>query len=282
MRSPSSEARPGTEPAEAIHEARKDVKKIRSALRLVRHEIGDDVWRRENEHYREVARGLSGFRDAEILVQALDGLGSGSGRPRARVASTRCESSWRRRTARPTTTARSSARWPVPPPSSRPDGQDRRAAARRRRLGADRPRAPPDLPAWPKAAARRRGGGERHQPARAAQAGQGSLVPAAADPGRRQAHARDRWRTMRTTSPITSATITISLCSARRPSDAAKRSRAPATSATCSRRSTSAAASSSSPRSRSASASTPTSRSASPSGSRSAGRRWRERKPVAA
>ena len=47
----------GTEPAEAIHEARKDVKKIRSALRLVRHEIGDDVWRRENDHYREVAQG---------------------------------------------------------------------------------------------------------------------------------------------------------------------------------------------------------------------------------
>lgn len=64
----------GTEPAEAIHEARKDVKKIRSALRFVRHEIGEDVWRRENDHYREVARGLSGFRDAEILVEALDGL----------------------------------------------------------------------------------------------------------------------------------------------------------------------------------------------------------------
>src|SRR6476469_1265955 len=62
----------GTERAEAIHEARKDVKKIRSALRLVRHEIGDDVWRRENDHYREVARSLSGFRDAEILVQSLD------------------------------------------------------------------------------------------------------------------------------------------------------------------------------------------------------------------
>ena len=64
----------GTEAAEGIHEARKDVKKIRSALRLVRHEIGDDVWRRENDHYREVARGLSGFRDAEILVEALDGV----------------------------------------------------------------------------------------------------------------------------------------------------------------------------------------------------------------
>jgi CHAD domain-containing protein len=64
----------GTEPADAIHEARKDVKKIRSALRLVRDEIGDDVWRRENDHYREVARSLSSFRDAEILVEALDGL----------------------------------------------------------------------------------------------------------------------------------------------------------------------------------------------------------------
>jgi CHAD domain-containing protein len=64
----------GTEPAEAVHESRKDVKKIRSALRLVRHEIGDDAWRRENEHYRDVARSLSGFRDAEILVEALDGL----------------------------------------------------------------------------------------------------------------------------------------------------------------------------------------------------------------
>jgi CHAD domain-containing protein len=64
----------GTDPAEAVHEARKEMKKIRSVLRLVRHEIGDDVWRRENDHYREIARTLSGFRDAEILVQALDGL----------------------------------------------------------------------------------------------------------------------------------------------------------------------------------------------------------------
>ncbi|HEX3561348.1 MAG TPA: CHAD domain-containing protein [Solirubrobacterales bacterium] len=73
----------GTEPAEAIHEARKDVKKIRSALRLVRDAIGDDVWRRENEHYRDVARKLSSFRDGEILVEALDGLGDRFG-PSAR------------------------------------------------------------------------------------------------------------------------------------------------------------------------------------------------------
>ncbi len=64
----------GTEPPEAIHEARKDMKKIRSALRLVRDAIGDDAWRRENDHYRDVARKLSAHRDAEILVESLDGL----------------------------------------------------------------------------------------------------------------------------------------------------------------------------------------------------------------
>src|SRR5262249_56957110 len=47
---------------------------IRSALRLVRDAIGDDVWRRENDHYRDVARQLGSFRDSEILVEALDGL----------------------------------------------------------------------------------------------------------------------------------------------------------------------------------------------------------------
>ena len=73
----------GTEPAEAIHEARKDVKKIRSALRFVRDEIGDDLFRGENDHYREVARKLSSHRDSEILVEALDSLGERFG-PTAR------------------------------------------------------------------------------------------------------------------------------------------------------------------------------------------------------
>jgi CHAD domain-containing protein len=81
-----------SEPAEAIHEARKDVKKIRSALRLVRDEIGDDLWRRENDHYREVARMLSSFRDAEILVEALDELGERFGQSaRERFAPLRTE-----------------------------------------------------------------------------------------------------------------------------------------------------------------------------------------------
>jgi CHAD domain-containing protein len=72
-----------TEPPDAIHEARKDIKKIRSALRLVRDALGDDTWRRENDHYRDVARQLSAHRDAEILVEALDELGERLG-PAAR------------------------------------------------------------------------------------------------------------------------------------------------------------------------------------------------------
>src|SRR5262245_37424658 len=64
----------GTDPADAVHEARKDIKKIRSALRLVRQELGDEVWRRENDRYRQIARSLSGFRDSEVMIEALDGL----------------------------------------------------------------------------------------------------------------------------------------------------------------------------------------------------------------
>ena len=63
-----------TSPAEAVHEARKDLKKIRSAIRLVRKSLGDELYRRENNHYRDIGRELSGFRDAEVLVETLDGL----------------------------------------------------------------------------------------------------------------------------------------------------------------------------------------------------------------
>jgi CHAD domain-containing protein len=79
-----------SDPAEAIHEARKDMKKVRSALRLVRDHLGDDLWRRENDHYRNIARTLSGFRDAEILVESLDGLVERFGAPaRKRLAGLR-------------------------------------------------------------------------------------------------------------------------------------------------------------------------------------------------
>jgi CHAD domain-containing protein len=59
---------------EAVHEARKDLKKLRALLRLVRDEIGDDVYRRENDCFRDAARRLSGVRDADVMIETLDAL----------------------------------------------------------------------------------------------------------------------------------------------------------------------------------------------------------------
>jgi CHAD domain-containing protein len=64
-------------PAEAVHEARKDMKKLRAVVRLVRGEIGDDVYRRENACFRDAARELSGVRDADVMLATLAELEEG-------------------------------------------------------------------------------------------------------------------------------------------------------------------------------------------------------------
>jgi len=58
---------------EAIHEARKSVKKIRGALRLLRPELGD-TFRAENTRMRDVGRKLSDFRDAGAILETFDAL----------------------------------------------------------------------------------------------------------------------------------------------------------------------------------------------------------------
>jgi CHAD domain-containing protein len=60
--------------ATAVHEARKDLKKLRSVLRLVRDPLGDEVYRAENDRYREAAQLLSGARDAEVKLETLAAL----------------------------------------------------------------------------------------------------------------------------------------------------------------------------------------------------------------
>lgn len=60
--------------ASAIHSARKDVKKIRSVLRLLRAEIGEKAYRAENRRYRDAGRALSGSRDAAVKVETLAAL----------------------------------------------------------------------------------------------------------------------------------------------------------------------------------------------------------------
>jgi CHAD domain-containing protein len=59
---------------ETVHEARKDMKKLRALLRLVRGEIGAKVYRRENAFFRDVARELAGVRDADVMLATLADL----------------------------------------------------------------------------------------------------------------------------------------------------------------------------------------------------------------
>jgi CHAD domain-containing protein len=61
-------------PEEAVHEARKDMKKLRALLRLVRGEVGDEIYRRENESFRDAAAELAGVRDADVMLATLGGL----------------------------------------------------------------------------------------------------------------------------------------------------------------------------------------------------------------
>lgn len=65
--------------AEAVHNARKSCKRIRAVLRLVRDEIGEDVYRRQNLYYRDTARLLSPIRDSAVLVETIDSLKQADG-----------------------------------------------------------------------------------------------------------------------------------------------------------------------------------------------------------
>ena len=60
--------------ADAVHRFRKDMKKQRAVLRLLRDELGDERYRRANARFRDAARALSETRDAEVKLKTLDSL----------------------------------------------------------------------------------------------------------------------------------------------------------------------------------------------------------------
>jgi CHAD domain-containing protein len=62
------------DPVDAVHSARKAVKKERSLLRLARGAMPAKQRRRENRRLRDAARGLSAARDAEAMIHTLDQL----------------------------------------------------------------------------------------------------------------------------------------------------------------------------------------------------------------
>ena len=67
------EGREGDGP-QAIHEARKALKRLRAVLRLCRPYLGKQRYRQENTILRDAGRSLSGARDAQVLIETLDGL----------------------------------------------------------------------------------------------------------------------------------------------------------------------------------------------------------------
>lgn len=63
--------------ATAIHGARKDLKKLRALLRLIRKDLGRETFKVENCRYRDAGRLLSGSRDAEVKLETLRSLRDG-------------------------------------------------------------------------------------------------------------------------------------------------------------------------------------------------------------
>lgn len=66
---------------ERVHVARKEMKKARASLRLLRPALGDAVYRRENAALRDAARPLSRIRDGKVLLDTLDMLVERFGAP---------------------------------------------------------------------------------------------------------------------------------------------------------------------------------------------------------
>lgn len=57
-----------------VHDARKRFKKLRAILRLVRSDLGRKGYREANILLRDAGQGLSGLRDAQVLVETLEAL----------------------------------------------------------------------------------------------------------------------------------------------------------------------------------------------------------------
>ncbi|MEA2126943.1 MAG: hypothetical protein QOI80_3725 [Solirubrobacteraceae bacterium] len=70
-----AQLRAGRDPVTEVHEARKDLKKVRSLLRLVRDGMPKHERRRANGALRDIAASLAGTRDADVMAQTLASLG---------------------------------------------------------------------------------------------------------------------------------------------------------------------------------------------------------------
>ncbi len=58
----------------AIHEARKNFKRLRAVLRLIRDEIGEEIYKAENTIFRDASRRLAVLRDSAVMVETLEAV----------------------------------------------------------------------------------------------------------------------------------------------------------------------------------------------------------------
>ena len=61
---------------EAVHQVRKDVKRARAALRLLRDAVTDTAYRKENARLRDAARPLARIRDVTAMLETIGRLAS--------------------------------------------------------------------------------------------------------------------------------------------------------------------------------------------------------------
>ena len=59
---------------EAVHQARKRLKKTRAVVRLVRDSLGKKSYRRENARFRDLGRNLASLRDGKVQIETLNNL----------------------------------------------------------------------------------------------------------------------------------------------------------------------------------------------------------------
>jgi len=57
-----------------VHEARKDLKKLRALLRLARGELGERAFALENACFRDAGRELAAVRDGDVMLETLTAL----------------------------------------------------------------------------------------------------------------------------------------------------------------------------------------------------------------
>ena len=62
-----------------MHEARKDLKKLRALLRMARAELGEDTFLRENACFRDAGRELAAARDRDVMLDTLRALEHSAG-----------------------------------------------------------------------------------------------------------------------------------------------------------------------------------------------------------